>query len=73
VFGLYLIGIAIALLTGFILQKTLLTLEGLSRQLYPDLDLWQTLQPVLEDWLKQQKHPKTLLCKMFNQWINTYL
>jgi ubiquinone biosynthesis protein len=56
-----------------LLQKTLLTLEGLSRQLYPDLDLWQTLQPVLEDWLKQQKHPKTLLCKMFNQWINTYL
>ena len=33
-----------------LLQKTLLQVEGLGRQLYPQLDLWQTAQPVLKDW-----------------------
>ncbi len=44
-----------------LLQKTLLNIEGLGRQLYPDLDLWQTAQPFLEEWLKQRFHPSSLL------------
>lgn len=37
-----------------LLQKTLLNVEGLGRQLYPDLDLWHTAKPILENWMKQQ-------------------
>ena len=36
-----------------LLQKTLLNIEGLGRQLYPDLDLWQTAKPFLERWMRQ--------------------
>ncbi len=35
-----------------LLQKTLLNIEGLGRQLYPDLDLWQTAKPFLERWMR---------------------
>jgi ubiquinone biosynthesis protein len=41
-----------------LLQKTLLNIEGLGRQLYPDLDLWKTAQPYLEQWLKDRYSPK---------------
>ena len=44
-----------------LLQKTLLNIEGLGRQLYPELDLWETAHPYLERWLKNRFHPKTLL------------
>ena len=37
-----------------LLQKTLLYIEGLGRQLYPQLDLWQTAKPYLERWVKDQ-------------------
>ncbi|MFJ5394435.1 ubiquinone biosynthesis regulatory protein kinase UbiB [Pectobacterium parvum] len=37
-----------------LLQKTLLYVEGVGRQLYPQLDLWKTAKPFLENWLKQQ-------------------
>lgn len=37
-----------------LLQKTLLNVEGLGRQLYPDLDLWQTAKPILEKWIKER-------------------
>lgn len=43
-----------------LLQKTLLNIEGLGRQLYPDLDLWQTAHPFLEKWIQDRFHPKTL-------------
>jgi len=43
-----------------LLQKTLLNIEGLGRQLYPDLDLWQTAQPYLEQWLKDRYSPKAM-------------
>jgi ubiquinone biosynthesis protein len=50
-----------------LLQKTLLNIEGLGRQLYPDLDLWQTAKPFLENWFKQRLGPaakvKELLSK----------
>ncbi len=37
-----------------LLQKTLLNVEGLGRQLYPELDLWQTAYPFLKQWLKER-------------------
>lgn len=37
-----------------LLQKTLLYVEGLGRQLYPQLDLWKTAKPFLEDWILSQ-------------------
>ena len=40
-----------------LLQKTLLYVEGLGRQLYPQLDLWDTAKPFLEQWMKQQIGP----------------
>jgi len=43
-----------------LLQKTLLNIEGLGRQLYPDLDLWTTAHPFLERWLKKRFHPTAL-------------
>lgn len=37
-----------------LLQKTLLNIEGLGRELYPDLDLWQSAKPILEHWMKEK-------------------
>jgi ubiquinone biosynthesis protein len=37
-----------------LLQKTLLNIEGLGRQLYPDLDLWKTAKPILEQWMQEK-------------------
>jgi len=47
-----------------LLQKTLLYIEGLGRQLYPQLDLWDTAKPFLEAWMLEQVSPKTLLNKL---------
>ncbi len=44
-----------------LLQKTLLNIEGLGRQLYPDLDLWQTSKPFLERWMSEQVGTRALL------------
>ena len=44
-----------------LLQKTLLAVEGLGRQLYPELDLWSTAKPYLENWLREQIGPKSFL------------
>ncbi len=44
-----------------LLQKTLLNIEGLGRQLYPDLDLWQTAKPFLERWMSEQVGTRALL------------
>jgi ubiquinone biosynthesis protein len=44
-----------------LLQKTLLAIEGLGRQLYPNLDLWATAKPFLEKWLREQMGPKAFL------------
>ncbi len=40
-----------------LLQKTLLNVEGLGKQLYPELDLWQTALPFLEKWQQQRLSP----------------
>ncbi|MCE3285408.1 MAG: ubiquinone biosynthesis protein UbiB [Steroidobacteraceae bacterium] len=37
-----------------LLQKTMLQIEGLGRQLYPQLDLWKTAQPILQDWASER-------------------
>ena len=37
-----------------LLQKTLLNVEGLGRQLDPDLDLWKTVKPIMQTWMNQQ-------------------
>ena len=47
-----------------LLQKTLLAIEGLGRQLYPELDLWATAKPFLEKWLKEQMGPKAFLKRL---------
>ena len=44
-----------------LLQKTLLNIEGLGRQLYPELDLWQTAQPILRQWMKEHLSPLAVL------------
>ena len=47
-----------------LLQKTLLYVEGLGRQLYPQLDLWQTAKPFLENWVKEQMGVKAVFSKI---------
>jgi ubiquinone biosynthesis protein len=47
-----------------LLQKTLLHIEGLGRQLYPELDLWSTAKPFLEEWVRERYSPKVLLEKL---------
>ncbi|MES0872901.1 ubiquinone biosynthesis regulatory protein kinase UbiB [Sinimarinibacterium thermocellulolyticum] len=37
-----------------LLQKTLLQIEGLGRQLNPELDLWKTAKPIMEDWMRRR-------------------
>jgi ubiquinone biosynthesis protein len=44
-----------------LLQKTLLNIEGLGRQLDPELDLWNTAKPFLEKWMVEQIGPQKLL------------
>ena len=44
-----------------LLQKTLLNIEGLGRQLDPDLDLWKTAKPFLERWMSEQMGWRGLL------------
>ena len=43
-----------------LLQKTLLNIEGLGRQLDPELDLWHTAKPFLEKWMADQIGPRKL-------------
>lgn len=47
-----------------LLQKTLLNIEGLGRQLYPDLDLWSTAHPFLERWLLRHFGPQNLFRRL---------
>ncbi len=50
-----------------LLQKTLLNIEGLGRQLDPELDLWATARPFLEKWMLEQVGPQKLLDEMRDQ------
>lgn len=51
-----------------LLQKTLLNIEGLGRQLHPELDLWKTAKPFLEDWMKQRTQPGAHLEQLVKSW-----
>ena len=50
-----------------LLQKTLLNIEGLGRQLDPELDLWATAKPFLERWMLDQIGPHKLLQELRDQ------
>ncbi|HEY1393636.1 MAG TPA: ubiquinone biosynthesis regulatory protein kinase UbiB, partial [Methylibium sp.] len=50
-----------------LLQKTLLNVEGLGRQLDPELDLWRTAKPFLERWMNEQIGWRALLTQLRNE------
>jgi ubiquinone biosynthesis protein len=50
-----------------LLQKTLLNIEGLGRQLDPELDLWSTAKPFLERWMMDQIGPQKLAQELRDQ------
>jgi len=43
------------------LQKTMVVVEGVARKLNPNTNIWETSKPVLENWLKETKDPRTVL------------
>jgi len=50
-----------------LLQKTMVVVEGVARKLYPETNIWEVSRPVLEDWLKDMKSPKST----FDTAVNT--
>ena len=56
-----------------LLQKTLFNIEGLGRQLYPELDLWKTAQPVLREWMKERTSPRTIFKEIRAHWPDALL
>jgi ubiquinone biosynthesis protein len=44
-----------------LLQKTLLNVEGLGRELYPELDIWSTASPILREWMHERTSVRSLL------------
>jgi ubiquinone biosynthesis protein len=51
-----------------LLQKTLINVEGLGRELYPDLDVWSTAGPVLRSWMRERVGPRALVHNLRHQW-----
>jgi len=51
-----------------LLQKTLLNIEGLGRDLYPDLDIWNTASPILRDWMRERVSLRTVFTSLRKQW-----
>jgi ubiquinone biosynthesis protein len=51
-----------------LLEKTLLNIEGLGRQLYPQLDLWTTAKPFMERWMREQVGPRMLGQRLAYNW-----
>ncbi len=56
-----------------LLQKTLFNIEGLGRQLYPELDLWKTAQPVLREWMRERVAPRTVFKEIRAHWPDALL
>ena len=51
-----------------LLQKTLLNVEGLGRQLYPELDIWHTASPVLRRWMRERTSARHVLHELRQGW-----
>jgi len=51
-----------------LLQKTLLNIEGLGRQLYPELDIWKTALPILREWMRERSGPRAVLGSLRDHW-----
>jgi ubiquinone biosynthesis protein len=51
-----------------LLQKTLVQIEGLGRDLYPELDIWQTGKPVLRNWMRIETGPRGTLRRLRRDW-----
>jgi len=49
-----------------LLQKTMVTVEGVARKLYPETNIWDVSKPVLEDWIKSVKSPKVAIDTAIN-------
>ena len=49
-----------------LLQKTMVVVEGVARKIYPETNIWEVSRPVLEDWLKNIKSPKSTLDTAIN-------
>ena len=47
-----------------LLHKTLLNIEGLGRQLYPELDLWKTAQPILREWMRERVSGRAIVDRL---------
>jgi ubiquinone biosynthesis protein len=56
-----------------LLQKTLFNIEGLGRQLYPELDLWKTARPVLADWMRERISPRAIAQDIRRHWPDAVL
>jgi ubiquinone biosynthesis protein len=50
-----------------LLQKTLLNIEGLGRDLYPQLDIWSTASPILREWMRERVSPLQILKSLRQQ------
>jgi ubiquinone biosynthesis protein len=50
-----------------LLQKTLLNIEGLGRDLYPQLDIWNTASPILREWMRERVSPLQVLKSLRKQ------
>ena len=49
-----------------LLQKTMVVVEGVARKLYPETNIWEVSRPVLEEWLKNIKSPKSTIDTALN-------
>ena len=49
-----------------LLQKNMVVVEGVARKLYPETNIWEVSRPVLENWLKDIKSPKSTINKAIN-------
>jgi ubiquinone biosynthesis protein len=50
-----------------LLQKTLFNIEGLGRQLYPELDIWKTASPILREWMREKHHPVNVAKRLWKK------
>ena len=49
-----------------LLQKTMVVVEGVARKLYPETNIWEVSRPILENWIKNVKSPKTSISSAIN-------